>query len=402
MAKRGAWDDRLERWGARLGELVRRASRAVVHPVVRMWGADALVVVALADSVFFSLPVGQARSRVALYLAVTMAPLAVAGPLLVPLLDRSGFRRAISFAAAGLRAVVAMYAAPRVGSVLLFPAAFVLLALSKAHGLTKNDLTLAYAGPGQGLVQANGRLGRVAATGALVATVPGLLALKTLDATAVLYLAAAVYGVTALLTLRLPQPPEIRVGGTTGRLGRVPELALPALGTAGLRAASGFLLFLLAFALRRAGRPPYWFGLLAVGGAAGGYLADLVAPRLPRSLREEAVVLIALVAAGGGAVLAFVAFSLPALVLFALLAGAAAEFGRLAFQSLMQRLAPSSAQGRVFVRYEVQFQLAWVGAALVPALVPLPFRSGLLVLAALYGVLTVTYLRRRRSRLPAA
>ena len=36
---------------------------------------DAIVAVALANSVFFSLPVGQARLKVALYLGLTMAPL---------------------------------------------------------------------------------------------------------------------------------------------------------------------------------------------------------------------------------------------------------------------------------------------------------------------------------------
>ena len=58
------------------------------YALVHMGGAmgDALIAVALADSVFFSLPVGQAKLKVALYLVLTMAPLAVAAPVLVPLL----------------------------------------------------------------------------------------------------------------------------------------------------------------------------------------------------------------------------------------------------------------------------------------------------------------------------
>ena len=54
-----------------------------------------------------------------------------------------------------------------------------------------------------------------------------------------------------------------------------------------------------------------------------------------------------------GALLAFELFGLPLLTIYAFVAGAATEFGRLAFQSLMQRHAPEGAQGRVFVRYEV-------------------------------------------------
>ncbi len=43
----------------------------------------------------------------------------------------------------------------------------------------------------------------------------------------------------------------------------------------------------------------------------------------------------------------------------------------------MQRLAPGGSYGRVFVRYEVLFQLAWVGGALIPALAPIDFRERL-------------------------
>ncbi len=38
----------------------------------------------------------------------------------------------------------------------------------------------------------------------------------------------------------------------------------------------------------------------------------------------------------------------------------------------------------MFVRYEVVFQLAWVAGAFVPALLPIDFRLGILILAALY------------------
>ena len=86
-------------------------------------------------------------------------------PLLIPLLDRAGPRRAISFAAAAGRALAALYAAPRVGTLVLFPAALVLLVLSKVHAITKNGLTTAYAPPEEGLMRANARLGRIAVGG---------------------------------------------------------------------------------------------------------------------------------------------------------------------------------------------------------------------------------------------
>jgi hypothetical protein len=90
---------------------------------------------------------------------------------------------------------------------------------------------------------------------------------------------------------------------------------------------------------------------------------------------------------------------LPLLTVYAVSAGAAAEFARLAFQALMQRHAPPEALGRVFVRYEVLFQVAWVLGAFVPVWLPISFRLGVVVLAAFYGVLAAIYVVRVRRRL---
>jgi hypothetical protein len=93
------------------------------------------------------------------------------------------------------------------------------------------------------------------------------------------------------------------------------------------------------------------------------------------------------IAAGVGAFLAFQAFSLPVLAIFGLTAGAATELGRLAFQSLMQHHAPEGALGRVFVRYEVVFQLSWVAGAVGPAVLPIDFKAGILIMAGFYVAL---------------
>jgi hypothetical protein len=378
-------------------------SYALVH--LGSAAADALVAIALADSIFFSIPVGEAEGRVAAYLLLTMAPLALAGPLLVPVLDRAGPRRAISVTSAAGRAFLALYLAPRTGTALLFPALFLLLVLSRVHAITKNGLVLAYAGSEEGLVRANARLGRFTALGAALAALFGLALLKVGGPGAPIYLASAVYAVTALLNLRLPQPRIPRTGtGTVGARGRVPALATPAFGAIALRTASGFLLFLLAFALRRDGEPTYWFGVVVGAGLGGALLADLIAPRIRERLREDIVVLASLLGAGLAAFGAFEAFTLPVLATFGFVAGTATELGRLAFQSLMQREAPAGALGRVFVRYEVMFQLAWVIGALLPAVLPIDFHLGVLLLAAFYLVVGISYLlwrqieRRRWAR----
>lgn len=404
------------------GDRLRAALLRGTRPLRRMWSSDdeledyglvhltsvagdTLVLLALADSIFFSLPVGEAKAQVALYLALTMAPLAVAGPALIPLLDRSPYRRAISFGAGTGRAIGAIFLARWLGSLPAFPMTFVILVLSKIHVIAKNGLTWAYAPSRQDLVSSNAFLGRVAVVGAAMAAAVGIPILWLGGAEGLVFLAVAVYGTSALLNLRLP-PAEVPASLTQAqvdRRGRVAALAPAAVGYGGLRAAQGFLLALVAFALREAGSPTYWYGVLVATATIGAALGDLVAPRLPRALREEVVVLGSAVAAGVAALFTFQTFSLGTLALFAGLAGMATEFGRLGFQSLMQGAAPGGAQGRVFVRYEVAFQLAWVGGAVVPSMLPVPFRGGVLLIAVFYLVLGIPYLlrpylRRRRER----
>ena len=400
-------------WQLLLLGIVAMLEAVLARPLRRMWvsddpldtyglvhlasvAGDAMVAIALAGSVFFEIPPEDAEGRIALYLALTIAPLAVAGPVLVPLLDRAGPRRAISLSSAAGRALVAIVLAPRVSDVAVFPLAFLLLVLSKVHAITKNGLTMAYAGRDEGLVRANARLGRIAVTGALLAAGPALALLRLGGATSVLYGAAAVYAVAALLNLRLPHPTTPPRAATdapvVGRRGAIAELRAPAIGGAGLRAAAGFLLFLLAFSLRRSGEPAWLFGVLGAAAAAGALAGDLLAPRLPASTREEAVVIACVLAAGVGAVFAFAIQGRAVLAVFAFVVGLSGELGRLAFQSLLQQAAPGGAHGRVFVRYEVLFQLAWVAGALIPALLPIAFRDGLLVLFSLYAVVSLGYL----------
>ena len=284
---------------------------------------------------------------------------------------------------------------------MLFPAALVLLVLSKVHAITKNGLTMAYAPPEEGLMRANARLGRIAVAGAVAAAPFGYLFLKIWGAAGPIYLAAVAYAVSAALNLRLPHPrmQQAEPRREVGPRGRIPELTGPAIGAVGMRAASGFLLFLLAFSLRDARRAGVVVRRARRGRRAGRVRRRPVRAAAPdrtrarrrwssRACRPGAI----------GALLAFEVFGLPLLTVYAFVAGAASELSRLAFQSLMQRNAPEGAQGRVFVRYEVVFQLAWVGGAFIPALLPIDFRLGILILAAFYVLTGAAYFWHTRRR----
>lgn len=414
----GRSSGRIPVWRLVLLGIVRAFQGAVIFPLRRMWrspdaidayglnhltsvAGDALLAISLSDSVFFSVPVGEARLRVAAYLALTMLPLALASPLIVPILDRAGPRRSVTFGAALGRSLLAIALAPRLGTTMIFPLALAMLVLSKVHGIVKNGLTMAYASKEEGLMRANARLGRIAVAGALGAAPIGFAMLKMFGGAGPVYTASAVYAISALFTLRLPHPGALAsppVRRDVAHRGRIPRLALPAMGAIGIRAAGGFLLFLMAFALRSAQVEPWAFALLAGAGIAGGFLADVVAPALRTERREEAVVIACVCSAGIGALLASELFGLPLLTVYALTAGAGTEFARLAFASLMQRFAPEGALGRVFVRYEVLFQAAWVAGAFVPVLLPISFRQGMVLLTVFYGTLAAIYVWRVRVR----
>ena len=84
------------RWVSRLraGEVPPFSRLAVVHGLSS--AGDAMVAIALAGSIFFNVSVKAAQSRVALSLALTVAPFAIVGPLLGPVVERvRGGRRAI-------------------------------------------------------------------------------------------------------------------------------------------------------------------------------------------------------------------------------------------------------------------------------------------------------------------
>ena len=94
---------------------------------------DALVTIALANSLFFDLDPNGARQKVLLYLALTMAPLALVSPFVGPALDRSlGGRRWMIVGVNAVRSIVCLIMIDDLSGLLLFPEAFTVLAMGKA------------------------------------------------------------------------------------------------------------------------------------------------------------------------------------------------------------------------------------------------------------------------------
>ncbi|NJP99964.1 MFS transporter [Streptomyces sp. PLAI1-29] len=140
---------------------------------------DMLITIALASTVFFSVPTDQARGRVALYLAITMAPFALLAPVIGPILDRLPHGRRAAMAGAMLfRALLALALSGAVatGGLELYPAALGVLVASKAYGVVRSAVVPRLLPAQISLVKANSRvtLAGLLATGAAAPIGAGL------------------------------------------------------------------------------------------------------------------------------------------------------------------------------------------------------------------------------------
>ena len=373
---------------------------------------DALVTFALAGSLFFSISPTEARGRVALSLLLTIAPFGVVAPLLGPAIDRyPGGRRAMVVLAAGGRAVAALVAARVITGLLLFPVAFVLLVLSKTHSVAKSSLVPTVVARKDELVEANARLSLLGALVGIVAAAPGVAVLQLAGGAWVMRLAAVTFVAGAVASWRIVQlHPDAPAGRPTRSPSHVaadrlsgddlshPGIRLAATATGMLRAGVGFLTFLVAFSLRRDGAPAWVFGVVLGASMAGSVLSSVVAPVLRRRIVEERLLAGSLGLVLAGALVAARLGGRPAAVVVAGCLGFSAGTGKLAFDALVQRDAHDRAQGRWFARCEAVFQLAWVGGALLPVVVPVPSRAGYLLLAAGSGLAAVSYVAGLRAQ----
>ena len=174
---------------------------------------DALIAIALAGSLFFNLDPAAARPKVALYLIVTMAPFALVGPLIGPLVDRSrGGRRGMIIGAGVARAVLALLMVRHLSSLLLFPEAFGALVAGKTYHVAKSAVVPGLVREQSDLVEANSKLMLLSGLGGAIAAGPGLL-LSLISSRWVLVLASVVFVLMTFPAARLPRqairPPRL-------------------------------------------------------------------------------------------------------------------------------------------------------------------------------------------------
>ncbi|MEV0789691.1 MFS transporter [Kribbella sp. NPDC050459] len=372
---------------------------------------DTAFAVSLAGTVFFTVPSGEARDRVALFLLLTMAPFALMAPLVGPILDRfrHGRRWAIG-ATLGVRAFLVWSLASSIagdGSAWLYPAALGCLVASKAYGVTRASAVPRLLPKQITLVTANSRISLAGVAGATIGA--GIAAaFAAIGPQWSLRWAALVYIVGLILAIRLPaavdSPADEEVTGTAGRDARRRAItAAVARGircNLGLRFVSGFLTMYLAFLLRDqpvsgvkgAVAAAAVIAAAGIGNSLGTLLGSLLRARKP-----ETVVLVVLLVDAAVAVAVAVLYGLPILIALGLVAGLCSSLGKLSLDAMIQRDVPESVRTSVFARSETVLQLAWViggGCGIVLPLIP---RLGFGFLAGVLLVVVILVLRMRPS-----
>ncbi|MGA9275431.1 MFS transporter, partial [Ilumatobacter sp.] len=309
---------------------------AITHAL--MMAGDAAMVVALADSFFFSVDLDSARTQVLLFLAISFAPFLFIAPLIGPLIDRmAGGRRLVIQVVAVLRVVLLLLMAQDPGGLELFPLVFASLVLQKTYAVSKSALVPSTVRSTTELVEANSKLGLLAGLTGAVAVVPAGILLTLIGSEAALIYGAAVFVAAFLSARRLA--PEVVAATAPDEVEETelhsPSLRMAATAMTVLRANVGFTFFHLAFWLRTFDNGTALFGASIAASAVATMFGNALAPRVRRMAREETmltgVLALSAVAGLGLAVLG----SAGAGIVLAGVVGFSAALGRLGFESIV-------------------------------------------------------------------
>jgi MFS family permease len=404
---------------------------------------DGFVAVALAGTLFFSTSVNQARGKVALALLITMAPFALLAPFIGPVLDRvKQGRRFILIGTVLARGLLCWGMAGAVehnDSLTLLPAAFGILVLQKAYGVTRASVTPRLLPEEITLVTANSRC----ALASLIATTIGvplaagidhLAGSGTTGAAWVLRIGTLLYLAAIVPAIRVPdgvdEPAEDAgpaASSAASAAGAGAPAARPSMAARirkwrlfpapigplvsdairaniTFRAYSGFMIFFLAFLLRTVhfGKVSDHIALGAmIGGVAvGGFVGTATGAAL-RSRAPLAIVYGMLLAAIIVTALCAVFFGLWAAVIVAFSAAVGQTLVKLALDSIVQREISPDVRSSTFAASETLHQLSWVMGGLIGLLLSLT-NSGVAGLAVAAGGLALSLgslVMTRRSRI---
>ena len=404
--------------GSKMYGLVHRAATAdgadksgltaLTWPVVANFAVDAAMAVALANTLFFAAASGESKSKVALYLLITIAPFAVIAPLIGPALDRLQHGRRVALATSfmlrtGLAVVlIANYdgATGSFPSWVLYPCALGMMVLSKSFSVLRSAVTPRVLPPTIDLVRVNSRLttfgllGGTMVGGAIAAGAEWAFGLFHLPGA--LYVIVAVSVAGAALSMHIPKWVEVTAGevpatltyhGRSGELRRHPDqhktsavarqplgrnIITSLWGNCTIKMMVGFLFLYPAF-VAKSHDAGGWeqlriLGVIGAAAAIGNFAGNFTAARLKLGFPALLVVRCT-VAVTAGALAAALTGKLMVAALATLVTSAAAAIAKASLDASLQDDLPEKSRASAFGRSESLLQLAWVAGGAMGVLV---------------------------------
>ncbi|AYA25259.1 MULTISPECIES: MFS transporter [Rhodococcus] len=390
---------------------------ALTYATMANFASDAAIAVALANTLFFSAATGEDRTKVALYLLITIAPFAIIAPLIGPLLDRLQHGRRVALATSfALRTVLAVVLVFNFDSWVLYPAALGMMVLSKSFAVLKSAVTPRVLPPEIDLVRVNSRLtvfglvGGTIGAGAIAAA-----AAWAFGSSGALWLCAGITAFGAYLSMRIPAWVEVTEGEVPATLsyhrsdartevlnadtvtevivtksgkrkqplGRAVVTGLWGNGT--IRILTGFLTLFMAFVAKNTtGQDPLMqaamLGGVGAAAAIGNFAGNATGARLALGRPAlivvrctAAVVVVAAVVAATGNVLAA--------ALAALVAACASALAKVSLDASLQQDLPEESIASGFGRSETVLQLSWVFGGAMGVLLPTELWLGFAVVS---------------------
>ncbi|MCW2558597.1 MAG: Major Facilitator Superfamily transporter [Mycobacterium sp.] len=376
---------------------------ALTWPVMANFAVDAAMAVALANTLFFAAASGESKSKVALYLLITIAPFAVIAPLIGPALDRFQHGRrvalATSFAARTALAVVliANYdtATGSFPSWVLYPCALGMMVLSKSFSVLRSAMTPRVLPPTIDLVRVNSRLtvfgllGGTMLGGAIAAGVEYLFNMFHMPGA--LYVVVAVTACGAVLSMRIPKWVEVTEGevpttlsyhAPTEHLRRKPEKAarqplgrniITSLwGNCTIKVMTGFLFLYPAF-VAKSHDASGWeqlriLGLIGAAAAIGNFAGNFTSARL--SLGHPAKLVVrATIAVTAVALATAITGNLLMAAFATLVASGCSAIAKASLDASLQDDLPEESRASAFGRSESLLQLGWVAGGATGVLI---------------------------------
>ncbi len=386
---------------------------ALTYATMANFALDAAIAVSLANTLFFASATAESKTKVALYLLITIAPFAVIAPLIGPMLDRLQRGRRMALATTfALRAVFAVLLIFNIDTWGLYPLALCMMVGSKSFAVLKSAVTPRVLPPDIDLVRTNSRLtvfglvGGTIGAGALAA-----LAALIADSTGALVFATGIAVAGAYLSLRIPSWVEVTEGevpatltyhgpdARTEVLEPGQESSVPAKkrrqplgravvtglwGNSSIRVLTGFLTFYIAFVAKGSGgSPTEQAAMLGVVGAAAGlgnFGGNATGARLQLG-RPSLVVLGCTAACAGVAVFAMFTGNLFGAAFATLVASAASALAKVSLDAAIQDDLPPESIASGFGRSETVLQLSWVVGGAAGVLLPIEFWKGFAVIS---------------------